>query len=140
MEIQYDLAKELHIDVMDWFEGRRHWAQLLELIHMLPEHSRYKAKLLADEDLAEKYLDQIEDEPAIVEPSFAGYDSKEQKLDMLLDQVNTLIAVTIAGAGGNPPPVKTVPRPRTGLQKVRSRRRQTRHNTLLAEFGFNTTS
>lgn len=50
--IEYDLARELGWDLLDFFRARRPWPQLLRLIERLPDHSHYKSAIHNDDELA----------------------------------------------------------------------------------------
>lgn len=54
--IESDLSDRGH-DLLDWFRGRRPWPQLLRLVDRLADGSRYRAALLADEDLARERIE-----------------------------------------------------------------------------------
>lgn len=94
-EIEFDLLG-LHLEIHDYLNGRRPWAQLDRVIARLPRHSHYKAALEDDDEIAEVALAiQLPENRARV--PLVGYDETVVRLDNLFDAINavneTLITV-----------------------------------------------
>jgi hypothetical protein len=115
------------VDLLDWFRGRRPWAQLERLIDGLPAHSRYVAALLDDPDVAAD----LAEVPTAPRPmSLVGFDPVVARLTDLIDAVNANTAATIAAAGVDPPTIDPMPRPETELDRARNRVRLEARNMI----------
>ncbi len=115
--------------MIDWFRGRRPWAQLDRIITGLPAHSRYGAALIDNPDVITELLEQEDQDPA-GDMSLVGFDPVRSLLTALIDAVNNNTAAVIAAAGADPPDIPPAPRPVTELDRARARQRHTTRQSL----------
>lgn len=126
----------LHLDLTDWFLGVEapSWGKLSRLLDQLPQHGRFKAALLDDDELAEQIYEPVDDDGPIPPMDFVGYDPVVAGLtnigDILLMLRATLIAVN--SDKGKMPPVKPLPRPESARERVERERSKERRSELLS--------
>lgn len=132
-ELEYDLHQFLTLDLADWFRGRHAWGKLIRMAAQLPAHSRYKAALADDDELAERYVAEIgtaEDErrregkARRQAKTMADWSPELSTLADLVDGVQELHA-SFAQANskkGTRPKVRHTDRPMVALDRVRYRR------------------
>jgi hypothetical protein len=106
------------VDFLDYFRGRRPWAQLTRLLQRLPRHSAYRAALDGDEDYAKVVAALVPaDVPA--EVPLVGYSEIALRLDNLFDVMNAVNETLIAIHSSSRPRPNRAPRPRTALQRLK---------------------
>lgn len=104
---------------------------MLNLIDHLPGHSAYAEALAADEELAEVVLAHPHPDRA-TGPRVSEWTPERAALAEVSDKLSALIAATVAAAGAKPPKVTPSPRPRVAADRVRERRQQATHLSLVA--------
>lgn len=119
------------LDLLDFFRGKHSWRKLSNLIRQLPSSSRYIEKMANDDELAEMYPEQPE--AADTGPRLSEYTPEVARLDVLVDRLSELIAVSIDIAGGKAPRVRPAKRPETAFTRAANRRRSQRIDSLIAE-------
>lgn len=112
------------MDLDDWFRGLRDWQTLMDLVHELPRGSHYRAALADDDELAEAILDLGEPEPP-AHPPLEGWTNELEALTGIQD---LLKAIAMRGSEKTPKPL---PRPQTGMDRVKRHRVSARHATVL---------
>lgn len=103
----------------------------MNLVQQLPPHSRLKAAMADDDELAEQMdLDNLPPPPP---PSLTEFDPTTRAIADLYDRMGTLIQVVMASSGSKKrlkmPPY---PRPRLAIERVKHRRRMAKHRRLVA--------
>jgi hypothetical protein len=83
-----------------------------------------------DDDLADMMPDEKHTSSA---PRVSEYTPEVARLDMLVDRVSELIAVSIQVAGGKKPRLKPARRPETAITRAQRRRANQRMGSLIAE-------
>jgi NADPH-dependent 2,4-dienoyl-CoA reductase/sulfur reductase-like enzyme len=114
----------LGVDLLEFFRGRRPFGQLLRFARQLPNHSRYKAALLDNEDYARAVL-ATGAKPA--SPTMEGFTPTVAAIKDLTDWVKALYSLGFATAGQTPPQLPDTPRPRTAFDRVRKSDAHMRH-------------
>ncbi|GAA4852404.1 hypothetical protein [Saccharopolyspora rosea] len=121
------------LDIRDFFTGRQPWPRLLRLVEQLPRTSRVQAALAADEQRAEALLDlAVDDEEQEARPPLETWSQEAELLAHIADLLAHLRA-DYAQVNSknhrrrNPQPV---PRPETGVERVRRRRERRQHRDL----------
>lgn len=113
---------------MEW--RSRRWRRLLNLIDTLPRNSAYVEAITQDEEWASMILaDPPDKTPPRVRMS--EFSPEVERLCDLVDRVTELIQTTVAVAGGRPKNVKPAPRPSTAVERVRKRRRESTHRSVV---------
>jgi len=128
--IEQDLAGR-GIELLALWQQRR-WRCLLSLVDALPRHSAYVEALCDDDELAE-YL--LTAETSAADRAWTPLSQYTPELEMatnLYDRLGELIQAVTASAGARPPKIRPYPRPRTAADRIRHRRAQDRHRTLVA--------
>lgn len=97
----------------------------MRLAAKLPNHSRYKASVLDDED----YARAIESTGATPGPmTMGGYTPEVAALKDLIDWVKALYSLTFSvNAGKAPPSLPETPRPKTAFDRIRNTDVMERH-------------
>jgi hypothetical protein len=85
--------------------------------------------LAADEELAAT----LPDAPAEPVERWSEWSPERETLTVVADRLGELIRVSVAAAGGKPPQSRLLPRPRTALDRVRTRSRWRQHERLVAK-------
>ncbi len=128
----YDFRHELSIDILDYFTGRRTWAEFYDFLAELPEWGKFKAALAMDEDHSQFLFEQRKKaQQEMAELEEAGYDFGDdwapkgrspEGYDPVLagiygldERVQILTRVMVAANGGKPGEFQKAPRPVTGL-------------------------
>lgn len=89
------------------------------------------AEVAGDEEVAEQMLREGHATPP-ASPPLTDFDPTVRALADLYDRVGTLISVVHATTGKKSPPIPPFQRPRTALQRLRERRRWTKHRDLVS--------
>lgn len=127
--IEYDLHHELHIDIHDYVNGDRDWAEFYRLIERLPRHGQFHASLLDNEQDAEELLARGE----ATTFGMRDWTYDRELLTLLVDEIRSLHATLIAvNSRGRSPKFSPLPRPVTAVDRVQRRQRLQRHHTLVA--------
>ena len=84
-----------------------------------------------DDELADMYTDQPT--PADTGPRVSEYTPEVARLDVLVDRISDLIAVSIQVAGGKAPRMRPAKRPETAYSRAEKRRTERRLGSLIAE-------
>lgn len=87
--------------------------------------------LAQDERLAEWWLSTHDDDEDR-DPPLVGYGRLEQGIDAIRDDLHMLTATVVALAGGKAGRVQPVPRPKTAVDRARSRKPMELHRQLVA--------
>jgi len=128
--IEADLHREYGIDLVDFFRGRYSWRKLLNLIQQLPSWALTTEAMANDDELA----DMASEKPSSdVGPRVSEYTPEVARLDMILDRVSELIAVSVQVAGGKAPRTRPARRPETAYSRAEKRRTERRMGALIAE-------
>lgn len=88
--------------------------------------------MIDDDEFADQILDQVDDEPSS-SPALEDWSPDAPFLATMVDRMGEMVAAFIASKGGKSPTVKPTPRPKTALDRARSRRSVDRHLSLVAE-------
>lgn len=128
--VEADLHQFYGLDLLDFFRGRHSWRKLLNLIRQLPSRSLTTEAMANDDELAEMIADQPMTDTG---PRVSEYTPEVARLDVLLDRVAELIAVTIQVAGGKAPRVRPAKRPETAYSRAHRRRTEQRIGSLIEE-------
>lgn len=83
-----------------------------------------------DDELAEMIADTP---PADTGPRVSEYTPEVARLDVILDRLAELIAVTVQAAGGKAPRMRPAKRPSTAYARAQRRRTEQRIGSLIAE-------
>ncbi len=119
------------MDLATAWRGRR-WRKLLSLIDALPRNSHFYQALLDDEQVAASILDAEDDSPGSPR-RMAEWSYELEMLTNIFDRQGEQIAVAMAAAGVRKPArPKPAPRPKTGVDRVRARRRENQTRRLAA--------
>jgi hypothetical protein len=111
---------------------QRRWRKLLNIIDHLPRDSAYVEALTDDEELAERMLARPE-QPAVKSlRRMSEFSAEVEVLSVIADRIAEQTQVIAATKGAKPHKVKPMPRPRTAMEKVRKRRRETAHRSLVS--------
>lgn len=110
----------------------RRWRKLLNLIDHLPRNSAYVEALANDEDLVEQMLDRSDDAATGPTRRMSEYSADVELLSAISDRIAELIQVTVAVNGAKPQKIQYSPRPITAGERVRRRRRESKHRTLVS--------
>lgn len=62
--LEYDLQRELGINILEFWRARRPWPQLLRLAERLPDHGHYKVAIRDDDELARRQAEAEAADPA----------------------------------------------------------------------------
>jgi hypothetical protein len=132
-EIEYDFLTVYHgLHLSDWFSGRGAppWSKLVRLADALPSHSRFKAAIIDDDELAARLNltdDEDGDKSERRKMTYEGYDPVIAKLtdacDLLIGLQRTLIQVN-SEKGKGPKDTKFMDRPESAVDRARRRMRQ----------------
>lgn len=119
-ELEFDLHRFLHLDLLDFFRGELPWGKLARLILRLPWYSDYKRALEEDEEFWTEYFQRVEDPEELAQsggerPSLTGWDEYRELAAELKDQI-AMQTIALLGPHvqkGKPrPKFKPVPRPK----------------------------
>ena len=101
----------------------RRWQQILRLIDQLPRASRYNEAVSNDPEHVEMIIEARRKSNAPVQkgPRVSEYTAVVERLDTLIDAINSNTATTIAAAGTRPPKVHLQPRPQTAYAEIEYR-------------------
>ncbi|MER7167028.1 hypothetical protein ABT336_13300 [Micromonospora sp. NPDC000207] len=118
------------LDLGEEWRARR-WRRLLNLIDGLPRDSAFVEALTSDDEWAAAV---VANPPEERPPSrrMAEWSPQVELLTNLLDAVRENTRVALASAGGKPGQFAPAPRPVTALERVRARRRVSKHESLVA--------
>lgn len=94
--------------------------------------SAFMEAQLNDPDVAEWIAAQPE-KPGSGRPALRDFTPEVASLYDVVDRLGEVVAAIIASAGGKPPAVTPLPRPRTGIEKARARKARERHLSLVEE-------
>lgn len=100
------------------------------MIRQLPSSSRTTEAMANDDELAESIGPQS---GADTGPRLSEYTPEVARLDVLVDRLSELIAVSIQVAGGRPPRIRPAKRPETAFSRAEKRRTDQRIGSLIAE-------
>lgn len=118
------------LDLIDFFRGRHSWRKLSNLIRQLPSSSRTTEAMANDDELAASFTDTPAKDTG---PRLSEYTPEVARLDVLVDRLSELIAVSIQVAGGKAPRVRPARRPETAFSRAEKRRTEQRIGSLIAE-------
>lgn len=114
---------------------RRDWRLLQGMIDRLPRHSRYKSALALDEDyqaMLVEYYDERGIEAPAWTPPLETYTAEVEMLRDVVNELRTLVTVTLQVAGGKPGKPQLVPPPETAAKRVAYKSRERKHKQLAA--------
>lgn len=121
-EIEYDLAAELGVDLLEFFRAARPWTQLERFLARLPSHGHYKAALADDDVFARQYLEAHPDPAGAPSraPTMLGWSPVYGLLVAQLETMRQHIAITVAcnsedGQVDKPDPL---PHPVTAIERA----------------------
>lgn len=133
-QIEYDLQKELGLDLLDFFRGKYTWAKLDRLIGQLPQGSAYWAARVDDDEVAKAYLEAHKKLPkGDGAPPLEEMTYQNQLLMMLVDGMIGMNHRLEALLGLRPPPPKGLSRPKTAAQRLEELEEQVQMDALVAE-------
>lgn len=118
------------LDLLDFFRGRYSWRKLATLIRQLPSWSRFTEAMANDDELAES-LPEVK--ASDTGPRVSEYTPEVARLDLLVDRISELIAVSIQVAGGKAPRIRPAKRPETAFSRAEKQRRDRRIESLIQE-------
>jgi hypothetical protein len=118
------------LDLLDFFRGRHSWRKLSNLIRQLPSSSRTTEAMANDDEFADRVGPQAATDTG---PRVSEYTPEVARLDVLVDRLSELIAVSIQLAGGKAPRVRPARRPETAFSRAEKRRTERRIGSLIAE-------
>lgn len=118
------------LDLLDFFRGRHSWRKLANLIRQLPSSSRTTEAMANDDELADSLGPQT---ASYAGPRVSEYTPEVARLDVLVDRVSELIAVSIQAAGGKAPRIRPAKRPETAFTRAQKRRTDQHIGSLIAE-------
>lgn len=98
---------------------------------MLPRSSAYTEAMAGDEELAQ-HLPDRGDEPAAPQRRMSEYTAEVELLSVVADRLAEVVNVIIAVNRGRPGKVTPMPRPVTAMDRLRRRRREHNHKSLVA--------
>lgn len=128
--IEADLHHEYGLDLLDFFRGRHSWRKLANLIRQLPSWSLTTEAMVNDDELVEMLAQQPSTGSG---PRVSEYTPEVARLDLLVDRLSELIAVSVQVAGGKAPRVRPAKRPETAYSRADKRRTEQRIGSLIAE-------
>lgn len=134
--IEYDLRRELGIDLLEYFlpekPPARTWRQLAGFIRRLPSGGQYWAAMASDDERAEHWVLTHPDEPPAGEPPLTTMTDTNQMITEVIVQLDRLVCqeVSLGGESLDPSPPK---RPTTAMERARKHARTIRHNSLVSE-------
>lgn len=128
--IEADLHHEYGLDLLDFFRGRHSWRKLSNLIRQLPSWSLTTEAMVNDDELVEMLAQQPSTSGG---PRVSEYTPEVARLDLLVDRLSELIAVSVQVAGGKAPRVRPAKRPETAYSRADKRRTEQRIGSLIAE-------
>lgn len=118
-----DLAKE--------WQSRR-WRRLLNVIDRLPRHSAYFEALCDDEEMAEHLARQPEPKDTKPRRRMSEWNATVELLTAVLNRLGELTQAVAALGGAKPRKVPSAPYPVTAIERIRNRKRQDKHRSLVA--------
>lgn len=130
--LEYDLHHFLGLDLLDFFRGRFTWRKLHALIGKLPSTSLSQEAMAQDDELAGEYSDALADHKD-TGPRLAEYSQESQRLDVLTDLMQSMIATLVAVNGGKPSRVRPATRPETAVTRAKAALVAARFTSLLDE-------
>lgn len=101
------------------------------MVDHLPAHSAYAEALAGDEELAELIIAHPAP-PSAAGPRVSEWSPERAALAEISDKLSTLTAAVIAAAGAKPPRLSPSPRPQVAADRLRERRREADHLSLVA--------
>lgn len=108
--------------------ARRH-RFILNLIDHLPASSHYVAAIADDEEAA-ALVDPADKKPAA--PPLTDFGPEVRALAQIHDRLGVLVQAVTASSGAKAPKMQPYPRPRTALDRARTRRRWARHDDIVS--------
>lgn len=153
-EITWDFQRLLNVDINDFFEGKRYWSEFYLFFEELPASSKTKARISMDEEMAQmriagyseeelrKILNARAEGQKDIELNPEDYDIVVEKLNQVIDSVNSLALTVRAGFGGkvSDSDFKPVKRPKTPFEKFLDDRLmqidKQDNDELASDFGF----
>jgi hypothetical protein len=111
---------------------RRRWRRLLNIIDRLPRDSAYFEALTEDEELANRMASAPEPEKRKPHRRMADWSPTVEILTAILDRLAELTQAVAALGGAKPRRLPRAPHPVTAIERVRSRRRQQHHESLVS--------
>lgn len=87
---------------------------------------------MEDDEYAEEVLDEVERAP-LSGPSLDDWSTEAAYLAAVVDRLGEVVAAIVGSAGGKPPKIKPLPRPRTAFDRARRRRQLRAVDSLVAE-------
>jgi hypothetical protein len=105
---------------------------MLRLIHQLPQASRFNAAVANDPEHVQAIIDATEDQHTPYHPPLSEWTADSELLATIADLLQNLIGVQVARAGGKPPKIQPMPRPRTEFDAARERKKLSNHRKLVA--------
>lgn len=123
--IEWDLRRELGIDLVDYFRGTRPWAQLYRFLARLPRHSHFYAGVMDDEAAVAQLLGR--DRPGTF--GLTGWTFERELLTAIVDAVNQLHAtlIQVNSSDGKRPKTAPLPRPTTALDRIAIEQERSEH-------------
>lgn len=143
------------LDVLEYFEGSRSWLEFYEFLNGLPAHSRFKAAVALDPELAQMLKDQRDaaeaeddDEDELDEGDQAwnpkmrsqeGYSPEISLMYSMLDAMNEVSRTLIAVNGKRPPPKQKLPKPISAMDLLDLADERDEMHDLADRFGIRRT-
>ncbi|QAY17387.1 tail assembly chaperone [Gordonia phage IDyn] len=138
------------LDVIEYFSGERSWFEFYEFMNALPPHSRFKAKLALDPELAEQLHAQRkaagETDEEIEDDNSEGWKPETRSQEgftpiiaimySMLEAINEISRTTVAVNGGKPPQQQKLPRPFSALEMLELQDERDDMMDLGARFGM----
>ncbi len=122
------------MDLLDFFRNRYSWAKLERLLSQLPTRSRYKLAMLDDDEFADRIVAEAEKSgKSDAGPSLEDWTPEAPYLAAAVDRLGEVVAALVGLGGRKPPKVHPLPRPRTAIDRARTRRSWDRHHSLVSE-------
>lgn len=124
------------MDLAEWY-GAGRWVALLELIDMLPAACRLNEAIANDPEAAKALaaLGTGEDREPWA-PRTSEWDLTATLLSEVVNGLQTLTAVTLKVAGGNPGEIKPFPTPKTKIQEAMKAAEREWAEGFIQQLGF----
>ncbi len=115
---------------------RRDWRLLSGMVDRLPRTSYYKAALALDEDYQRMLMEWEEKHGTGSSPEWTPplttYTAETEMLRDVVNELRTLVTVTLQASGGKPGKPQLVPPPATAAKRVAWKSRERKHKQLAA--------
>jgi hypothetical protein len=108
---------------------KRRWRYLLSRIDHLPRNSAYVEAVSQDEEMARQAAGRPAPKGDAVR--MRDWSPLLEMLTLIADRQADVVQAVIAAAGGKPPKIKPLPRPKTAMDRINSPRKQ--HEKILSK-------